>query len=304
MAKQVTAQEAQAPATQNQNTTVAKKETVKSLFESPEIKQRIAAILDKNAPQFITSVIQLVNSDKNLAECKPLSVINAAMTAATLNLPLNNNLGFAYVIPYNVREGNVWIKKAQFQLGYKGFRQLALRTNQFIYLNQNDVREGEMIKRDRLTGEIEFNWIINDSERLKLPIIGYVSFFQLSNGFRSTFYMSNDELEAHALKYSKVYAKDKTGLWATDRPAMCAKTVTKMNISKNAPLSVEDVHASKLFKAIKADQAIIDPDGGFTYPDNDTNDADFTIVDPKDKATAAENATMDKINENANKNAG
>ena len=106
MAKQVTAQEAQAPATQNQNTSVAKKETVKSLFESPDIKQRIAVILDKNAPQFITSVIQLVNSDKNLAECKPISVINAAMTAATLNLPLNNNLGFAYVVPYNSRQAD------------------------------------------------------------------------------------------------------------------------------------------------------------------------------------------------------
>ena len=281
------------------------KKQVKSLLESEDVKRRINEILGERAAAFTTSVIQLVNQSAQLAECDAITVVNAAMTAATLDLPLNNNLGFAYVIPYNVREGAVWVKKAQFQLGYKGFRQLALRTNQFIYLNQNDVREGEMIKRDRLTGEIEFDWIINDAERLKLPIIGYVSFFQLSNGFRSTFYMSNDELEAHALKYSKVYAKDKTGLWATDRPAMCAKTVTKMNISKNAPLSVEDVHASKLFKAIKADQAVVNDFGNsFEYPDNDTNDADFSVVEPKDKAAAAENATMDKINKNADKKAG
>ena len=281
------------------------KKQVKSLLESEDVKRRINEILGERSASFTTSVIQLVNQSAQLAECDAITVVNAAMTAATLDLPLNNNLGFAYVIPYNVREGAVWVKKAQFQLGYKGFRQLALRTNQFIYLNQNDVREGEMIKRDRLTGEIEFNWIIDDSERLKLPIIGYVSFFQLSNGFRSTFYMSNDELEAHALKYSKVYAKDKTGLWKTDRPAMCAKTVTKLNISKNAPLSVEDVHASKLFKAIKADQAVVNDFGNsFEYPDNDTSDADFTVVEPKEKAAAAENATMDKINKNADKNAG
>ena len=292
-------------ATNEQNAAApAPKKQVKNLLESEDVKGRINEILGERAAAFTTSVIQLVNQSAQLAECDALTVVNAAMTAATLDLPLNNNLGLAYVIPYNVREGQIWVKKAQFQLGYKGFRQLALRTSQFKNLHQTDVREGEIIKRDRLTGEIEFNWVQDDEERLKLPIVGYVSFFQLNNGFRSTLYMSNDELEAHALKYSKVYAKDKTGLWATDRPAMCAKTVTKLNISKNAPLSVEDVHAANLSKALKADQAIVNPDGGFTYPDNDTQDADFSVVEPKDKAAAAESATMDKIKANADKNAG
>ena len=304
MAKQVTAQEAQAPATQNQNTNVAKKETVKSLFESPEIKQRIAAILDKNAPQFITSVIQLVNSDKNLAECKPLSVINAAMTAATLNLPLNNNLGFAYVVPYNVSVGNnQWEKQAQFQLGYKGFKQLAQNTGRFSILNQTDVREGELKKQNRLTGEIDFEWIEDAEARLKAKIIGYVSYFKLTNGFVSILYMTDAEIEQHARQYSKVYKKDGTGggLWKTDRNAMALKTVTKLNISKNAPLSIVD---KNLAVALQADQAVIrefnNENQTYDYVDSDTQDAEYTDVTHKDKADAAIDATLNKINEKGN----
>lgn len=304
MAKQVTAQEAQAPATQNQNTNVAKKETVKSLFESPEIKQRIAAILDKNAPQFITSVIQLVNSDKNLAECKPLSVINAAMTAATLNLPLNNNLGFAYVVPYNVSIGNnQWEKQAQFQLGYKGFKQLAQNTGRFAILNQTDVREGELKKQNRLTGEIDFEWIEDAEARLKAKIIGYVSYFKLTNGFVSILYMTDAEIEQHARQYSKVYKKDGTGggLWKTDRNAMALKTVTKLNISKNAPLSIVD---KNLAVALQADQAVIrefnNENQTYDYVDNETQDAEYTDVTHKDKADAAIDATLNKINEKGN----
>ena len=278
---------------------LAPKKQVKSLLESEDVKARINEILGERAAAFTTSVIQLVNQSTQLAECDAITVVNAAMTAATLDLPLNNNLGLAYVIPYNVKEGAGWAKKAQFQLGYKGFKQLAFRTGQFVNLHQSDVREGEIVKRDRLTGQIDFNWIEDDAERLKKPIVGYVSFFRLKNGFSSTFFMSNDELEAHALKYSKVYAKDKTGLWKTDRPAMCEKTVTKLNISKNAPLSVEDVAAANLVKALRADQAVINDFGsGYDYVDNDTADADFTIVDPKDKADAAVNATAEKIAKN------
>ena len=304
MAKQVTAQEAQAPATQNQNTNVAKKETVKSLFESPEIKQRIAAILDKNAPQFITSVIQLVNSDKNLAECKPLSVINAAMTAATLNLPLNNNLGFAYVVPYNVSVGNnQWEKQAQFQLGYKGFKQLAQNTGRFSILNQTDVREGELKKQNRLTGEIDFEWIEDAEARLKAKIIGYVSYFKLTNGFVSILYMTDAEIEQHARQYSKVYKKDGTGggLWKTDRNAMALKTVTKLNISKNAPLSIVD---KNLAVALQADQAVIrefnNENQTYDYVDSETLEAEYTEVTHKDKADAAIDATLNKINEKGN----
>src|SRR5690606_16784816 len=115
---------------------IQKKKDVKTLFENPDISSRIKAILDKNAPQFITSVIQLVNSSKDLAECEPISIINSAMVAATLNLPINNALGLAYIIPYNNKiktpgMPDRWEKVAQFQIGFRGLKQLAQNTNRF-----------------------------------------------------------------------------------------------------------------------------------------------------------------------------
>lgn len=284
------------------------KKDVKSLFEKPEIANRIKAILDKNAPQFVTSVIQLVNSSNDLAECEPMSVINSAMVATTLNLPLNNNLGLAYIIPYNNRikgrngQPDRWEKVAQFQLGYRGLKLLAQNTGRFLLLNETDVREGEIAGRDRLTGEITFNWITDDAEREKKPVIGYLSFLKLTNGFSSTLYMTNEELETHARKYSKVYKSDGTGggLWKTDRPAMAIKTVCKLNIYRNAVLSIID---NSLSTAIKADQAIIsDVDNAgvpsFNYADNPTENAEFEVVNetPADKAKKAESATMAKLN--------
>lgn len=291
--------------TENKNLETAKKTSVKSLFESPDIKSRINEILGKNAPQFVTSVIQLVNSSADLAKCTPITVINAAMTAATLNLPLNNNLGFAYVIPYNNKikgqngAPDTWETVAQFQLGYKGFKQLAQNTGRFVTIHQTDVREGELVKNNRLTGEIEFNWIDDSAERLKKTIIGYVSYFKLSNGFQSTFYMTDAEVEAHARQYSKVYKKDGTGggLWKTDRHSMALKTVTKLNISKNAPLSIVD---KNLTTALEADQSVVrnfdNENMGYEYVDNDTQDAEFTEVTPEEKAAAAMAETEAKIN--------
>ena len=295
---------------QSQTTAVAeKKATVKSLFESPELKERIAAILDKNAPQFITSVIQLVNSSNELKKAEPMTVINAAMTAATLNLPLNNNLGFAYVIPYNTKkkteQGDIWVTEAQFQLGYKGFKQLAQNTGRFTTIHQTEVREGELKSMNRLTGEIVFEWIEDSDERLKKKIIGYVSYFKLTNGFTSTFYMTEAEIEAHARQYSKVYKKDGTGggLWKTDRISMALKTVTKLNISKNAPLSVVD---KNLVTALAADQSVVrdfsEDNVNYDYVDNDAQDAEFTEVTHKEKADKAMEATVEKIAEKSKGN--
>ena len=295
---------------QSQTTAVTeKKATVKSLFESTELKGRIAAILDKNAPQFITSVIQLVNSSNELKKAEPMTVINAAMTAATLNLPLNNNLGFAYVIPYNTKkkteQGDIWVTEAQFQLGYKGFKQLAQNTGRFTTIHQTEVREGELKSMNRLTGEIVFEWIEDSEDRIKKKIIGYVSYFKLTNGFTSTFYMTEAEIEAHARQYSKVYKKDGTGggLWKTDRISMALKTVTKLNISKNAPLSVVD---KNLVTALAADQSVVrdfsEDNVNYDYVDNGAQDAEFTEVTHKDKADAAIDATLNKINEKAKGN--
>lgn len=242
--------------------------TVKNLFGKDEVRNKFQEMLGKRAPSFITSVLQIVASNALLSKADPHSVYHSAAVAATLDLPLNNNLGFAYIVPYNqsYQEEGVWKKKqvAQFQLGYKGFKQLALRSGQFKGMNSTDVREGEMKERNRLTGAITFEWVQNEEERQKLAVVGYLSYFELLNGYSQTFYMSIEELKKHGKKYSQTYKSDK-GLWVDDFESMCMKTVTKLNLSKNAPLSVD------MQKAITFDQAIVnDPDTeDVTYVDNE-----------------------------------
>lgn len=273
---------------------------LKDVFETPEIKKRINEVLRNNAPQFITTVLQLVNGSAQLAECEPVSIINGALTAAAMGLEINNNLGFAYLIPYN--NSTKGIKEAQFQMGYKGFKRLAQNTNRFLLLNETDVRQGEKGKIDRMTGQIQFNWVDDDVERNKLPIIGYLSYFKLNNGFESTFYMTVEQLEEHARKYSKTYSRSDSK-WKTDKHAMSIKTVCKLNLSKNAPLSIENIANKHLRLALDADQSIVrdfdGQNGSFDYEDNPIQDADFTVVTPRDKADEAINETINKINENA-----
>lgn len=240
--------------------------TVKTLFTRDDVKSKFQELLGKRAPSFITSVLQIVASNSLLSKAEPSSVYQSAAVAAILDLPLNNNLGFAYIVPYNESykdaEGN-WKKKtvAQFQLGYKGFKQLALRSGQFLIINATDVREGEITKHDRLSGEMEFTWIQDEIEREKKKVVGYVSFFKLINGYSQTFYMSVEKLTIHGKRYSQTFQKDK-GLWKDDFPAMALKTVTKLNLSKNAPLSIE------MQKAIVFDQAVVN--------DVDTQDVHYT----------------------------
>lgn len=244
------------------------KVTAKSFLQSPEVQKRLAEQLGKRAGQFTTSLLSLIGNDALLTRAEPKSLLNAAMTAASLDLPINKNLGFAYIIGYeNKKKG---IVEAQFQIGARGFKQLAMRTGEYRYINDSDVREGELVKRDRLSGAIEFEWNDNEAIRTNLPVIGYVSYFELHNGYSSTLYMTMDEIEAHALQYSQSYKTDKTkgwtsSPWTTNRLAMSLKTVTKLNISKNGPMSTE------LQRAIEADQAAIDDGGEPHFIDNEAN---------------------------------
>lgn len=246
--------------------------TIKNLFGRDEVRNKFQEMLGKRAPSFITSVLQIVASNKLLASSDPHSVYHSAAVAATLDLPLNNGLGFAYIVPYNESykdDGGNWKKKqvAQFQIGYKGFKQLALRSGQFIAINTTDVREGELISRDRQTGKMVFKWVEDDAQRDALKIIGYLSYFELSNGFTQNYYMTMSDIEKHAKKYSQTYKMNK-GLWVDDHHNMCMKTVTKLNLSKNAPLSIE------MQKAIVVDQAIINNEDAtdITYVDHDVVD--------------------------------
>lgn len=235
---------------------------------NPKTQEYLTSVLGERKGSFVNNLTALVANNSTLQACEPYTIMFAAMKATALNMPLDNSLGFAYVIPYKDNKRKVTL--AQFQIGYKGYKQLALRTNQFAVIpNATDVREGELVSRSRLTGECVFRFIDNDEERNKLPIIGYCSYFRLLNGASSTYYMTKDEMENHAKRYSQSYRSSneyvrKMSPWTQDFNSMALKTVLKLNLSKNAPLSIE------ILDAINADQAVMfKSDKEYEYVDNE-----------------------------------
>lgn len=258
------------------------KTSVKSLLESESVKQRLQDILGKNSATFAASVVQITQSNSQLSNCDPASIVGAAMTAATLNLPINNNLGYAFIVPYG--------DKAQFQISVRGLTQLAQRSGQFQTLHSTDVKEGEIINRNRLTGEIEFDWVQDDKKRENLKTIGYVAYMRLKTGFEDTFYMSVEEITSHGKKYSQMFKRN-SGLWTTHFSEMATKTVLKLLLSKKAPLSVQD-----LSLAVSHDQATVnDPENieDISYVDNEVEEIDHNFEREKTLVDSAE--TLDDI---------
>lgn len=241
------------PANQNKNQQIEMRK--KDYFALPAMKNKLEELLGKNAASFATSVLQITNSNELLKRATNESVFNAACMAATLNLPINNAFGFAYIIPYEKRKEN--IVEAQFQLGYKGLIQLAQRSGQFKQIEVCAVYEND-------TDEDVFKRLTSFIPKKGYgEIIGYISYFKLLNGYEARLFMDMDELKQHATKYSKSY-KNGYGNWADNFEAMASKTVVKLLLSKQAPLSID------MQKAIQADQSVIkDIDGEFSYIDNE-----------------------------------
>ncbi|MDR4436080.1 recombinase RecT [Bacillus tequilensis] len=196
--------------------------TMKGLLSSPAVMNRFEEVLGKRASQFTASILSLYNGEKMLQKAEPMSVISSAMVAATLDLPVDKNLGYAWIVPYGGR--------AQFQLGYKGYIQLALRTGQYKFINCIPVHEGELQKWNPLTEEIEIDFEKRESD----AVIGYAAYFELLNGFRKTVYWTKAQVEKHKKKFSK----SDFG-WKNDWDAMALKTVLKAILSKWGILSVE-----------------------------------------------------------------
>lgn len=232
-------------------------------LHSPQTQAYIERVLMSKKNSFVNNISSLVANNTALQACDPRSIIYAGIKATALDLPLDPNLGFAYVIPYNNRKAG--ITEAQFQIGYKGFIQLAIRSGQFRTINVTDVKEGEVKHFDLLTGETRFDAL---PAREKLPTVGYAAFIRLTNGFEKTLYMTKEEVEAHAYEYSQTYKADKDKGWASSQwsknfDAMARKTVLKLLLSRFAPLSVE------MQQAISSDQAVFNsPDGAPRYADN------------------------------------
>ena len=232
---------------------------IKLYFEREGVRQKFEELMGKRSVGFVTSLLSVVNNNSYLKTAKPETVYMSAMMAATLDLPINPNLGFAYIIPYG--------DSAQFQMGYKGFIQLALRSGQFKTISSTKVYEGQIVEENPLTGYV-FDW----SKKTSDTVVGYAAYFSLINGFEKTFYMTAAQVNEHGKKFSKTY-NNAGGLWKKDFESMALKTVLKLLLSKYAPLSVE------MQKAVIADQAIIKDaetmdveyvDEGNSKPDHDS----------------------------------
>lgn len=220
---------------------------LKNLMASDLVKQKLQEVLGQKAQGFSASVIQIASSNKLLAKAEPATLLNAAITAAVLELPINQNLGYAWIVPYK--------GQAQFQMGYKGFVQLALRTNEYKSIGCTPVYENQYISFDPLTEELEYNKVTGEGE-----VVGYTAYFRLLNGFEKRIFWTSDEVRKHAKRFSKAFG---SGPWKTDFEAMATKTVLKSLLSKWGILSIE------MQKAVEADQAVQTEEGQFEYVDND-----------------------------------
>ena len=208
----------------------------------------------------------------------------AAGTAASLDLPINQNLGFAYIIPFNKKENGSYKVVAQFQMGYKGFIQLAQRSGQFKTISTSEIYEGQLVEENPLTG-----FVFDFTKKVSNKVIGYAAYFSLVNGFEKTLYMSVDQVRKHGAKYSKTF---KYGLWETDFDVMALKTVLKLLLSKFAPLSIE------MERAVLSDQGVVN---GWDGQDIEYIDNEPVTLDSKEVSEAKESKRiLDHIKKSKN----
>lgn len=259
-------------------------------LSNPRTQSYLESVLATKKNSFVNNISSLVANNATLQACQPLSVIYAGIKATALDLPLDPNLGFAYVIPYANRKSG--ITEAQFQIGYKGFIQLAIRSGKYRTINVTEIKAGELKDFDLLAGEMKFEAL---PAREKLPTVGYAAFIRLTNGFEKTIYMTKEEVEAHAYEYSQTYKADKDKGWASSQwsknfDAMARKTVLKRLLSGFGILSVE------MQQAITADQAVFNStDGAPSYADNDARIEDVVAEEvPAGSPQAKANEAMAK----------
>lgn len=240
-------------------------QTIKNLLGSENAKKRFQELLGKKAAGFISSVISVTNGNNYLAKAVPQTILNSAVVAATLDLPINPNLGLAAIVPYTDRKTG--ITTAQFQLMYKGLIELCQRSGLFKSIIDEVVYDGQLVRKNKFTGEYEFD---EDAKKSDV-IIGYMAYFKLLNGFEKTAYMTKEEVERHAKRYSQSYKKG-FGVWKDDFDVMARKTVLKLLLSKYAPKSID------IQRAINFDQAVIKDDLSSTEID----EAEVEYIDNQD----------------------
>ena len=250
------------------------------------VKDQINKVVGgKNGTRFISSIVSAVQATPALQECTNSSILSAALLGESLNLSPSPQLGQYYMVPYDNRSKGA--KEAQFQLGYKGYIQLATRSSQYKKLNVLSIKEGELIRFDPLNEEIEVNLIQDDEQREAAPTIGYYAMFEYTNGFRKAMYWSRAKMEAHAKKYSPGYKRDlekgtSWTFWAKDFDAMAYKTMLRQLISKWGIMSID------LQDAIDSDMAVIREDGSRDYVETVQPDAVEEATVPQEESAAVQ----------------
>ena len=260
----------------NEVAVAANKLTFSAFITSAGMKNKINQIIgDENTgKRFISSIISAVSTNPSLAECDNASIVSGALLGESLKLSPSPQLGNYYLVPFNDKDRG---KVATFQLGYKGYIQLAIRSGQYKKLNVLAIKEGELVRFDPLNEEIEVNLIDDEEKREKAKTIGYYAMFEYVNGFRKAIYWSKAKMEKHALQYSKGYkAKSGFTFWEKDFDAMAYKTMLRQLISKWGIMSVD------MQTAYESDMAVINEDGTKDYIDNKEDISDANIVAEKE----------------------
>ena len=247
-----------------------------SLLDGEKLRSRFDDLLGKRAPQFVSSVVSLVNADVNLQKAfyeSPMTVVQASLKAATFDLPIDQNLGYAYIVPFNnskkKEDGSVEYRmEATFMLGWKGMHQLALRTGAYKTINVVDIRAGELKSYNRLKEEVDVVFEEDEDKRESLPVVGYLGYYRLTNGAEKTIYMTVSQIRKHEEKYRKGKYQGKG--WRDDWDAMARKTVYRKLIGKWGVMSINYQNASDGLALAQQMQ-----DEGYT----DTPPANFDIPD-------------------------
>lgn len=244
-------------------TTVQQPQTLQQLINSGAVMKKLNDVLgsEKKAASFVSSVISVANGNSMLRSCNPMTILGSAMVAATLDLPVVPTLGLAYIVPYK--------GQCQFQLGYKGLIELAERSGQFKNIIDEVVYEGQLVKKNRFTGEYEFDEDAKTSDK----VVGYMARMDLTNGFSKTIFWTKEEVDAHAKRFSQAFRTGRTSPWVTDYDAMARKTVLKALFAKYAPKSVA------IQQAVKFDQAVVKPNDTLTDEDLQIDSYEVDYVD-------------------------
>lgn len=277
-------------------------------LQNDAVKRQINQVVGgKGGTRFISSIVSAVQSNPELQKCTSPSIVNAALLGEALNLSPSPQLGQFYMVPFDNKKKKC--KEAQFQLGYKGYVQLASRSGYYKRLNVMAVKEGELVRYDPLNEEIEVNLIEDDIIREQAPTMGYYAMFEYESGFRKTMYWSKKKMMAHAEKYSHAFSKNGGGgslelleqgkipekelwryssFWFKDFDSMALKTMLRQLISKWGMMSID------LQTAVNKDMAVIQENGEPDYIDSEkagAEEADDIVSEQEMKEVPEERMT-------------